>query len=137
MNLFPRLRLTLAPQTFLATGLAVLGCLALCSASRAGNSPPTDLVLSSSAFPENQSPPLVVATLSAVDADAGDSHVFTLVPGTGDLHNELFEVFGAELRTAAWFDAEDTQSLQIRLRATDGGWRLRGAAGDPCCPIRQ
>ena len=61
----------------------------------------------------------MVGTLSAVDPDAGDTHTFALVTGTGGSDNASFSISGSSLRTAAVLDHEATPTSSIRVRATD------------------
>jgi hypothetical protein len=62
----------------------------------------------------------VVATLSSVDVDAGDSHVYSLVAGTGSTNNALFTVVGNELRTNALLDFEVLgAALTVRVQSQD------------------
>ena len=88
------------------------------------NEAPTDLTLAPTAVPENKPAGTVVGTLSAVDADAGDTHAFTLVTGTGGSGNSSFAISGSSLRTAAVLDHETTPALSIRVRATDAAGLL-------------
>ena len=85
------------------------------------NEAPTDLTLAPTAVSENQPAGTVVGTLSAVDPDAGDTHAFTLVTGTGASDNSSFSISGSSLRTAAVLDYETTPTRSIRVRATDAG----------------
>jgi len=85
------------------------------------NQAPTDLALAPTAVTENQPAGTVVGTLSAVDPDAGDTHAFTLVDGTGSADNGSFSISGTSLKTAASFDHEGMPSLSVRVRATDSG----------------
>ena len=84
------------------------------------NQAPSDILLSAAAVAENQAPPVTVGTLSAVDANSGDTHTFSLVSGTGDADNASFAIAGNELRTAAAFNFEAQASYSVRVRATDG-----------------
>ena len=85
------------------------------------NEAPTDLTLAPTAVSENQPAGAVVGSLSAVDPDAGDTHAFTLVTGTGGSDNSSFSISGSSLRTAAVLDHEATPTRSIRVRATDSG----------------
>ena len=51
---------------------------------------PSDISLSSTSFNENINSGSVVGTLSTTDADASDSHTYTLVSGIGDTDNSFF-----------------------------------------------
>ena len=86
-----------------------------------GNDPPTDIALSNSSVAENQPVGTTVGTLSTTDPDAGDTHTFTLVAGTGDADNASFQIDGSTLKTNAVFDFETKNSYSIRVRVTDSG----------------
>ncbi len=58
-----------------------------------------------------------IGTLSATDADAGDSHTFTLVTAQALRIMPKFTITGNQLRTAASLSGQSTYS--IRVRATD------------------
>ena len=84
------------------------------------NNDPTDIILSNSSVAENASVGVAVGTLTASDPDAGDSHSFELVSGTGDDDNGLFDVNdNNELVTASVFDFETRSSYSVRLRTVD------------------
>jgi len=85
------------------------------------NEAPTDIALSNDTIAENAAIGTAVGTLSAVDPDAGDTHTFTLVAGTGDEDNDLFQISGNTLQTAAVLDYETSTTHSVRVRATDGG----------------
>ncbi|MGF0538175.1 DUF5801 repeats-in-toxin domain-containing protein, partial [Agrobacterium sp. ES01] len=70
---------------------------------------------------ENNVAGAVVATLTATDVDAGDTHSFQLVSGTGDTDNALFTIVGNELRLVGSADYETKASYTIRVQATDAG----------------
>jgi chitodextrinase len=85
------------------------------------NQAPTDISLSAISITENAGANAVVGTLSATDADAGDTATFTLVSGDGDNDNTSFTIDGTALKTAASFDYETKSSYSVRVRVTDGG----------------
>ena len=87
-------------------------------ASVPGNHAPTAIALSSATVAENQPVGTTVGTLSATDADAGDTETFSLVPGA--LDNAGFTIGGPTLRTAAAFDFEMKSTYAIRVRVDDG-----------------
>ncbi|MBI5774404.1 MAG: VCBS repeat-containing protein, partial [Verrucomicrobia bacterium] len=83
-------------------------------------SAPTDISLSASSVPENQTSGTNVCVLSATDANAGDTATFTFASGAGDTGNASFSISnGTNLVTAAMFDYEVQNSYSIRLRVTD------------------
>lgn len=69
---------------------------------------------------ENNIPGATVGTLAAVDADAGQSHTFTLVSGSGGVDNGSFTIIGNALRITPVADFETRSSYSIRVRAHDG-----------------
>lgn len=85
------------------------------------NDVPTNISLSSSSVAENQASGTAVGTLSATDVDAGDTHTFTLVSGSGDTDNGSFTISVTSLKTAAEFDYETKNSYSILVRTTDSG----------------
>ena len=60
-------------------------------------------------------------TLSATDADTGDTFTYALVSGTGSTDNASFSISGTTLSTAAVFDFETKSSYSVRVRVTDAG----------------
>jgi gliding motility-associated-like protein len=83
------------------------------------NDAPTNISLSAITVVENSASGTTVATLSATDADAGDTFRYTLVSGTGDTDNASFTIDGTTLKTAGVFDFETKSSYSIRVRVTD------------------
>jgi len=70
---------------------------------------------------ENTASGSTVTTFNATD-DAGDTHDFTLVSGTGDTDNGAFTLTEAGVLTNNVIpDLETKSSYSIRVRATDGG----------------
>lgn len=85
------------------------------------NETPTGAALSSQSVAENLAAGQVVGQFSAFDPDAGDTHSYTLVSGTGSSGNALFTISGADLLTQAVLDFESAATHSIRVRATDSG----------------
>lgn len=83
------------------------------------NAAPTDIALSNTSVAENATVNTVVGTLSATDADAGETFTFSLVAGAGSTDNASFNIAGSSLRTSAVFNVEAKSSYAIRLRVTD------------------
>ncbi|GAB5526735.1 MAG: hypothetical protein Roseis2KO_46070 [Roseivirga sp.] len=84
------------------------------------NFSPTDITLSSNSVNENSGVAAAVGMLTAVDADAGDTHVFTLVLGDGSEDNGSFTINDSELQTLEDFDFETKSTYNIRVKADDG-----------------
>ena len=85
------------------------------------NEAPTALALTGTSVLENAASGTAVGTLAGTDADAGDTHTYTLVTGTGSTDNASFTITGTTLSTAAVFNFEAKNSYAIRVRVTDAG----------------
>ena len=85
------------------------------------NTAPTDLALSASSIAENNAANATVGTLTATDVDAGATHTFTLMTGTGDTDNAAFNINGTALRLTGSANFELKSSYSVRVRATDNG----------------
>ncbi|MES2659050.1 MAG: putative Ig domain-containing protein [Verrucomicrobiota bacterium] len=84
--------------------------------------PPTAILLSPAEIMENLAVDTAVGTLSATDPDAGDTHTFELIDGTGDDDNAYFRIEGGQLVVDQKIDRDyevSQQPLTIRLRARD------------------
>ncbi|HDR68330.1 MAG TPA: T9SS type A sorting domain-containing protein [Bacteroidaceae bacterium] len=84
------------------------------------NEPPTDILLSKTDVDENYTG--VAGTLTAVDPDEGDTHIFSLVPGNGtnDKDNNRFTINGDQLNITNSANFETTPTLNILISADDG-----------------
>ena len=81
--------------------------------------PPTDILLSSTAIPENEPVGRLIGTLTSRDPNRGDSFTYALVNGTGSTDNARFEIVGDQLFARETFDYESNQSFSIRIASTD------------------
>ncbi len=84
------------------------------------NSAPTDIALSTSSVNENVAGNTTVGTLSTTDADAGDTHTYSLVAGTGDTDNGAFNISGSDLRITNSPNYETKNSYSVRVQTSDG-----------------
>ncbi|MEA2351487.1 MAG: large repetitive protein, partial [Thermoleophilaceae bacterium] len=84
------------------------------------NDAPTDISLSNSSVAENTGDNADVGTLSSTDQDAGATHSYTLVTGTGDTDNGKFQISGTMLKTAQNLDFETQSSYSVRVKTDDG-----------------
>lgn len=84
------------------------------------NDVPTDITLSASTINENAGNNVIVGTLSTTDVDQSDSHSYTLVAGTGDTDNALFNIATNRLRATNSLDYEFKTSYSVRIRTNDG-----------------
>jgi gliding motility-associated-like protein len=85
------------------------------------NESPTNLALSATTINENNAIGATIGELSSTDQDAGDTHSYTLVSGTGSTDNALFSIDGNYLKTKVAFDFETKSSYTVRVRTTDAG----------------
>ncbi len=84
------------------------------------NDAPTALFLSSSQIAENAPVGTLVGTFTTTDPDISDTHSYTLVPGSGDKHNNLFVISDDSLFFDSAIDYESDSSLEIRVQTNDG-----------------
>ncbi|GAP18703.1 cadherin domain-containing protein [Levilinea saccharolytica] len=83
--------------------------------------PPQDVTLSASTFPENKVKGSLVGTFSTQDADLGETFTYSLVSGEGSADNASFTISGDQLKSAAVFDYETKAAYSLRVRVTDSG----------------
>ena len=84
-------------------------------------SAPTDITLTPNTIAENRPASTTVGALTSVDADSGQTYVYTLVAGAGATDNGSFAVSGSAIITTASFDFEAQPSYSIRVRSNDSG----------------
>jgi len=85
------------------------------------NDPPTNILLSSKTIPENQPVGTVIGTFSTTDEDAGDTHTYRLVAGSGDQDNARFAISSGKLKTNAVLNYEEQAEYRVRVSTTDSG----------------
>ncbi len=83
------------------------------------NVDPTDIQLDGNSVPENQPAGTVVGTFSTTDADAGDTHTYSLVSGGGSTDNSQFKLVDNQLQTNGSFDYETKNTYSIRVQTED------------------
>ncbi|MEP1097761.1 MAG: cadherin domain-containing protein [Cyclobacteriaceae bacterium] len=84
------------------------------------NETPTDIQLSNASVDESTSSGSLVGTLSTTDEDAGQSHTYSLIVGTGSTDNGSFTISGNQLQSAEVFDFETKASYSVRVQTDDG-----------------
>lgn len=88
----------------------------------AENDPPTDISLSNDTVAENQPVGTNVGTLTTTDPDPGDTHTYSLVTEAGvPNNNDLFQISGDQLQTAAPLDHEGAGPTYVVTIQTDDG----------------
>ena len=116
-NLAPNTKvITLTASSSFKAGLDDIDLTNITLAS--ANSAPTDISLSTTSVGQSSTGVnATVATLSTTDADAGDTHTYSLVSGTGDSGNANFNINGSSLRTNGALMAG---TYSIRVNTNDG-----------------
>ena len=85
------------------------------------NNAPTDITISASSIAENNALDAAIGTLITTDADAGNTHTYALVSGTGDTDNASFILEGSTLKANnTSFNFEDKASYSVRIETNDG-----------------
>lgn len=82
------------------------------------NDLPTDISLTATSVSQSGGSNATVGTLSTTDADTGDTHTHTLVSGTGDTNNGLFNISGTSLR-ATNAGSMTPGTYTVRVQTTD------------------
>ncbi|MEQ9439816.1 MAG: cadherin domain-containing protein, partial [Cyclobacteriaceae bacterium] len=88
--------------------------------NESSNNSPTDIALDNNSVEENQPQNTPVGSFTTADADAGDTHTYALVAGTGDEGNAFFRIQDNQLLTATSFDFETKTDYSIRVETKDG-----------------
>ena len=83
------------------------------------NDAPTALSLSGLTIAEDASIGTVIGALTSTDVDAGDSHTYSLVDGTGGDDNAAFAISGSSFATTEALDFETQATYAVRVRTTD------------------
>ncbi len=81
---------------------------------------PTDLSISGTTIDEKLPGGTVVGNLSTTDQDIADTHIYSLVAGTGSDDNSEFAVDGSQIKTSGEFNFETKSSYAVRIRTSDG-----------------
>ncbi len=85
------------------------------------NNAPSDITLGTNSIAENNALDATIGGLITTDLDAGDTHTYSLVAGTGDDDNGSFLIDGTDLKVNnASFNFEDRASYSVRLQTDDG-----------------
>ena len=78
---------------------------------------PTDILLSNNEIQENAGPNAAIGTLTATDANSGETFTFSLPTGFDD--NAAFNISGTSLRANASFNFEVKSSYTVTVRVAD------------------
>ena len=85
------------------------------------NETPSAMAITKSNLYESNTINEVIGVLSTTDQDAGDSHTYSLVTGTGSTDNAAFNVSGNQIRASQVYSFSTKNSYSIRVRTTDKG----------------
>ncbi len=85
------------------------------------NQAPTAIGLSPQSVAENTAGGSAIGNFSTTDPDAGNTHTYTLVAGTGSADNSVFSISGSQLVITSAPDFETKSAYAIRVRTTDQG----------------
>lgn len=83
------------------------------------NEVPSDLSVDNASIAENAATGTEIGSLSSVDVDAGDTHTYSLVSGTGDDDNTSFDIVDGKLVSNASFDFETKPTYSVRVQTAD------------------
>lgn len=86
-------------------------------------SDPTGVSVPTTTIPTTAVDGTLVTVLRAEDPNFGETHVFELVAGEGDMHNPLFAVEGNQLVARAGFAGQAGEVFSVRIRVTDSSGR--------------
>ena len=84
------------------------------------NEAPTNISLSADSIMELQPLATVIGSLTSTDEDAGATHTYSLVAGTGDTDNALFVILGNNLASNQTYTYTN-QVYSIRVQSIDNG----------------
>lgn len=85
------------------------------------NEAPATLSWPTSTIVENAGSNAVVVMFTTSDPDAGNTFIYTLVPGFGDANNGQFEIIAGQLFATTSLDFESGATRTVRVRTTDQG----------------
>lgn len=86
-----------------------------------GNRVPTDISIDKLRIDENNVANAVIGRFATNDPDAGNTHRYALVGGTGSTDNGSFAIVGNELRANGTLNFETRSAYSVRVRSTDQG----------------
>jgi chitodextrinase len=85
------------------------------------NQAPTAISIDNNSIDENSWLGFTVGTLTATDADAGDTFTYALVEGEGDTDNASFTIVGDQLKVASELDYIEDYTYSVCVQVTDDG----------------
>jgi gliding motility-associated-like protein len=85
------------------------------------NAAPTNISLSKANLFEANAIGATVGNLSSTDPDAGDTHTYSLVGGSGGGDNASFTIVGNQLKANAVFNFAAKRLYAVRIGTTDAG----------------
>jgi gliding motility-associated-like protein len=85
------------------------------------NEAPTALAVSRLNLYEGNRVDELIGLMSSTDQDAGDTHTYSLVAGTGSTDNAAFKILNGQIYAAQVFSFDAKNSYSVRVRTTDAG----------------
>jgi thiol-disulfide isomerase/thioredoxin/uncharacterized membrane protein YphA (DoxX/SURF4 family) len=88
----------------------------------------SDFNLSNNSIVENQPANTVVGHFMQTNPDRENTFKYSLVTGTGDNDNLMFNISGDNVQTSVVFDYEskNTYNIRVRCTASSGAWQEKG-----------
>jgi hypothetical protein len=83
------------------------------------NQAPADIALSNSSIVETVALNTKIGTFTSTDGNANDTHIYSLVTGTGSNDNASFKIEGGDLKSNALFDFVTKSLYSIRVLTDD------------------
>ena len=85
------------------------------------NQAPTDIALSDTIFNDDIETGGFIGELSTVDSEDEKNFTYALAEGEGAVHNEMFQIEGAQLKAKECFKCADDSIFSVRISTTDEG----------------
>lgn len=83
------------------------------------NNAPTNISLTNSSIQENNTVDQIIGSFSTTDADGSDTHIYSLVAGSGSTDNASFDIDGSDLIASEIFDYETKTDYSIKVQTDD------------------
>ena len=85
------------------------------------NQAPTDIALSDTIFNDDIGVEGFIGELSTTDSEGEVNFTYALAEGEGAIHNDMFQIDGAQLKTKESFKCAEDSVFSVRISTTDDG----------------
>lgn len=85
------------------------------------NQAPTDIALSDTIFNDDIEVEGFIGELSTTDSEGEVNFTYALAEGEGAIHNDMFQIDGAQLKTKESFKCAEDSVFSVRISTTDDG----------------